>query len=330
VGSNAVWHAGNDGAGSGLDADLLDGRDSSLFMNLYGTQAITCSSQKQFESYTVGSGGAVWTEAGSINGLEVYSDNGREAVMSFHRHNVFAGYFGLGTDNNLRYGGWSYGSVCYKLWSDGNDGAGSGMDADMLDGYHAGSFLMSEVPQGGHIRFGHASQLDTNDGKIGAGLFGTGLNIIGTQTYNAGRQIRLWGSVLDAYDNVFWSSGNDGAGSGVDADMLDGYHASTFLDGKAAAYILFYVSNGYAYTVASSGVSIQSRQQGGIFYFTVSNPCPIGFAIGMATPISYVDGINVMPPAQRMTGNGETYHFEFKYTSSKSLTDPGWALIMWF
>jgi len=30
---NIVWHAGNDGSGSGLDADLLDGKDSSFFTN---------------------------------------------------------------------------------------------------------------------------------------------------------------------------------------------------------------------------------------------------------------------------------------------------------
>jgi long-tail fiber proximal subunit len=32
VGSNYVWHAGNDGAGSGLDADLLDGLSSASFV----------------------------------------------------------------------------------------------------------------------------------------------------------------------------------------------------------------------------------------------------------------------------------------------------------
>lgn len=31
--SNTIWHAGNDGTGSGLDADLLDGLDSSSFAN---------------------------------------------------------------------------------------------------------------------------------------------------------------------------------------------------------------------------------------------------------------------------------------------------------
>lgn len=33
IGGNKVWHAGNDGADSGLDADLLDGRDSTFFRN---------------------------------------------------------------------------------------------------------------------------------------------------------------------------------------------------------------------------------------------------------------------------------------------------------
>jgi len=32
VNRNKVWHAGNDGSGSGLDADLLDGLDSSAFL----------------------------------------------------------------------------------------------------------------------------------------------------------------------------------------------------------------------------------------------------------------------------------------------------------
>ena len=33
INGNKVWHAGNDGLGSGLDADLLDGKDSSFFTN---------------------------------------------------------------------------------------------------------------------------------------------------------------------------------------------------------------------------------------------------------------------------------------------------------
>jgi hypothetical protein len=32
-GGQAIWHAGNDGAGSGLDADLLDGQNGSFYLN---------------------------------------------------------------------------------------------------------------------------------------------------------------------------------------------------------------------------------------------------------------------------------------------------------
>src|SRR5690606_37100975 len=40
-GAHAVWHAGNDGAGSGLDADLLDGQDGSFYRNASNLNAGT-------------------------------------------------------------------------------------------------------------------------------------------------------------------------------------------------------------------------------------------------------------------------------------------------
>ena len=38
---STIWHAGNDGAGSGLDADTLDGVEGSAFATLAGTQTFT-------------------------------------------------------------------------------------------------------------------------------------------------------------------------------------------------------------------------------------------------------------------------------------------------
>ena len=46
VGGNTVWHAGNDGAGSTLDADTLDGVQGSAYLALAGSQTIT--GQKTF------------------------------------------------------------------------------------------------------------------------------------------------------------------------------------------------------------------------------------------------------------------------------------------
>lgn len=51
-----------------------------------------------------------------------------------------------------------------------------------------------DFTSGNYVRFGHANQSDGNDGKIGANLFATGLNIVGTQTVAAaGRKITMWG-----------------------------------------------------------------------------------------------------------------------------------------
>lgn len=54
------------------------------------------------------------------------------------------------------------------------------------------------------IRFVAANATDTNDGKIGAGVFATGLNIVGAQTSaGTGRQVRIWGDLLDSAGNAF-------------------------------------------------------------------------------------------------------------------------------
>jgi len=48
------------------------------------------------------------------------------------------------------------------------------------------------------VRFGHANEVDTNDGRISAGRHGNGLNIVGVQTASGtGRQVRVWGALID-------------------------------------------------------------------------------------------------------------------------------------
>lgn len=56
------------------------------------------------------------------------------AYIAFHRSGSYAVHFGLDSDNQLKVGGWSAGAVSYKLWTESNDGSGSGLDADLLRG----------------------------------------------------------------------------------------------------------------------------------------------------------------------------------------------------
>ena len=74
--------------------------------------------------------------------LEVYQDTaGADAFMQFHVAGDYAAYFGLKGDiNDFAVGGWSMGGNYYRVWHAGNDGSGSGLDADLLDGNHSSAF----------------------------------------------------------------------------------------------------------------------------------------------------------------------------------------------
>ena len=52
---------------------------------------------------------------------------------------------------------------------------------------------------GKYIKFYHSNETDANDGKIGSGVFASGLNIVGTQTTaGTGRQVRIWGDLINS------------------------------------------------------------------------------------------------------------------------------------
>lgn len=86
--SNTVWHAGNDGAGSGLDADTLDGVEASAFAilsgsNIYlGQQQIT-SASPAFVLYEsdAGTNEKYWRLSSAAGALRIQANN--DAVSSF-------------------------------------------------------------------------------------------------------------------------------------------------------------------------------------------------------------------------------------------------------
>lgn len=133
---STIWHSGNDGAGSGLDADLLDGISSASF---YRSDIGNTASGGVFRFRSVDSVDV--TNTGEINGLQIFQNvAGADALMTFHVSSDYAAHFGLsGGLNDLVFGGWSAGANEYRIWHAGNDGAGSGLDADLLDGKNIGT-----------------------------------------------------------------------------------------------------------------------------------------------------------------------------------------------
>lgn len=80
INGSKVWHSGNDGAGSGLDADTMDGQNGSYYLNLAnatGTLPNSMLTNKMF--YDFGSNAAVSSPtpdtfpAGSISGFDAYN-----------------------------------------------------------------------------------------------------------------------------------------------------------------------------------------------------------------------------------------------------------------
>jgi len=144
VGSNTVFHQGNDGSGSGLDADTLDGVQGGNFLR-NDTDNNVSNHDVQVRFY---SDVSVHTTSAYQASLEVYqSSAGNDAFMAFHVAGDFAAYLGLdGNINDFAVGGWSMGNNRYRIWHQGNDGSGSGLDADTLDGQQ-GSYY-KDVPSG--------------------------------------------------------------------------------------------------------------------------------------------------------------------------------------
>ena len=58
------------------------------------------------------------TQGGGAMSIEIQSAGGHDACLTFHRPGAFACNFGLASDHNFWYGGWSFGGgVAYRFWT---------------------------------------------------------------------------------------------------------------------------------------------------------------------------------------------------------------------
>jgi hypothetical protein len=175
-----------DGAGSGLDADLLDGVSSASFLRSDADDAVT-NTGVEISFYC---NDVLETGSGDQATLEVINGTaGADAFMQFHVGSDFAAYFGLKGDiNDFAVGGWSMGANYYRVWHAGNDGSGSGLDADTVDGIHANDSSILN-PTGSIIMYGAAAAPGgyylCEGAAISRSTYSALFGVIGT-TYGAG------------------------------------------------------------------------------------------------------------------------------------------------
>lgn len=158
-----------------------------------------------------------------------------------------------------------------KCWNDSNDGSGSGLDADLLDNIQGSSFYRKDYNStdfnNATLEGKYVITTDTNAPYTGctdwvclvyylSGGLSEIYQIAMAESQNVPTSIT--GESTTAYSmevpmvfirkrynstwyswQMLWHSGNDGSGSSLDADLLDGNHASAFAQTNITAYTDF-------------------------------------------------------------------------------------------
>lgn len=236
-----------DGSGSGLDADMLDGYNAGHFM---GAQSISANAYYGATAIRNGWYGIIFGEANTAPAL-IFDPTGKGGLFS--ESNGWRWYWD-GLDIQI-------GAVSgRKVWHAGNDGSGSGLDADTLDGSHAAAFAPvihyhqnlsgsnytngTEKPNSPVFGAGGFRYQMLSSPNIGGPTYWndvlwvssySGPDVKGSNAIVMGKTGDFIGFCRQDYDaaswgqlNTIWHTGNDGSGSGMDADTLDGRHASEF------------------------------------------------------------------------------------------------------
>ena len=274
ISGNTVWHAGNDGAGSGLDADNLDGttwtatnktvrwdngrgyhgNPRSMAIGYSGGNYGQFGYNIDFTT-TSGQHTAAFTDIATRvdmhDGLRLYSSVSNATGGSTIS---WTEYLRVQNSNFLYKGN--------KIWHAGNDGGGSGLDADKVDGLQSSQLLRNDAVtetitsqnwnnfiDGTEVHFSSVTNHTGSNRPSGSYHYGVALSYsvasggkfqlyapetatAGTST-NQGLWYRTgWSSTYRQWARI-WDSTNDGGGSGLDADLLDGIQGSSFLRSDA-------------------------------------------------------------------------------------------------
>jgi hypothetical protein len=230
------WNASNDGSGSGLDADLLDGLDSSRFVFGEATNATivysTGSANNIAKSGFYRADTAVTDKpvAGACHIIHLQSTASADYATQFGVPQA-GGSFYFRSKIAASWSAW------VAVWSSANDGVGSGLEADTLDTYHAG----------------HATgQIPVSDGAVNATLNAAlvaGINPVNGNAgtfgiYNSPGTLR-W--VVPAGTYIMVPQGD------ADAIRLDIYNGSAWVDSPLAWSGGFLIADGVNISLRSTG-----------------------------------------------------------------------------
>ena len=343
----SAWTSANDGAGSGLDADLLDGQHGTYYANEDARKSVPSSGNYQITNSTspqtlgtgylrhdfLNSSGPPGSSYRSVLSISSYTGGSQWTQLSFNYNQ------GINTPIYFRqnqYNGTSWGSW-HQLWDSANDGSGSGLDADLLDGIDSGSFLRSDtsdsVTAGVTYTWGdsdttslivgrssgNAEQIyiggwsSANSNDIHRIRGSSNLHIDSAANGNLYLNYYRGGTTYIGGANVAWHAGNDGSGSGLDADLLDGLQLHTGRNNEVNKVVRTdsngYIQAGWINTTSGARTTqaitrVYASDDDYLRYYTLAN-----FGSQIASHVNYNSLQNkpTIPTNNNQLTNGSSY-----------------------
>ena len=281
-----IWSAGNDGSGSGLDADLLDGQQGSYYTNIIARLGYTPLNKAGDEISVVAEGNNALILSSPTGTMMFRPDGANGSTLRVGGTGPQSGRWRLLGPGEVELLNVSASDITwrgYTLWNANNDGSGSGLDADLLDGQH-GSYYTAITARLGYtpVQQGTGTGQLSNIVKIGwASNNRLKVTVDATDLGNI---------VFDNHITDVWRASNDGSGSGLDADTVDGFQATAFLRDIGASQSV------QGYIKLSNGLIIQWGTAAGTY--TANTDIQVNYPINFPNNILNVTGAGADAQAQ--------------------------------
>ena len=240
-----MWNSANDGAGSGLDADTLDGQQASAFQaagtynTIIGTDSdINTSGSTIIDNIYVTDGviTSMGTRTLTLANLGYTGATNANYITNNNQLTNGAGYLTSSSTQSKYLRSDTSDSFTGSLTNNGNNHITFGPNSTWGNylriggnGYQGNSTTANIASTNGNLHLdaadtSRATYLNYYAGTSGVS-FGNGAEAIVAWM---GPDGDLWKGSGDNTGSKYWHAGNDGSGSGLDADKLDGLHASSF------------------------------------------------------------------------------------------------------